>query len=134
MIRIKSEQPTEHLIPEPGLYSFDNYRLRINKSLYTAGQEIDKNKRVATFDGSLIQFPLTVRPWRQGDRFIPFGMRGCKLVSDYLTDAKIPVWEREQQTVVTDATGKIIWLTALRSSNCYRVTVDTHTIITLTIE
>ena len=134
VIRIKSDQPTEHLIPEPGLYSFDNYRLRINKSSYTAGQEIDKDKRVATFDGSLIQFPLTVRPWRQGDRFIPFGMRGCKLVSDYLTDAKIPVWEREQQTVVTDATGKIIWLTALRSANCYRVTVETHTIITLTIE
>ena len=31
---------------------------------------------------------ITYRLTQQGDRFKPFGMKGTKLVSDYLTDRK----------------------------------------------
>lgn len=51
-----------------------------------------------------------MRHWRQGDRFTPFGMRGSKLLSDYMTDRKMSIIEKEQQLVVTDAKGRIVWV------------------------
>ena len=75
---------------------------------------IKKEKRFATIDCSKVQLPLTVRLWRQGDKFAPFGMRGTKLVSDYMTDRKMSLIDKERQCVVTDKKGYIIWLVGER--------------------
>ena len=46
-------------------------------------------------------------------------MRGTKLVSDYLTDRKKSLIEKQAQLVVTDAEGEIVWLVDERpSSRC----------------
>ena len=63
-------------------------------------------------DASAVAFPLTVRPAAPGDRFIPFGMKGSKLVSDYLTDAKLNLFDKRRQLIVTDARRRIVWLSA----------------------
>ncbi len=76
--------------------------------------DIIKDKNFATIDTAKVKQPLTLRSWQQGDRFTPFGMRGSKLVSDYMTDCKMSIIEKEQQLVVTDANGKIVWLVGER--------------------
>lgn len=45
-------------------------------------------------------WPLTVRPWEVGDRFHPLGMRGHQLVSDFLTNRKIPSHRKKEALVV----------------------------------
>ena len=97
-----------------------------------AGTPISKAPTVATFDAALIQGPLEIRLWQDGDWFIPFGMKGRKLASDYLTDCKISVADRKKQLVVTHGQD-IIWLIGLRTDNRYRITSNTkqHLILTL---
>lgn len=41
-------------------------------------------------DQKKLKYPLTLRRWKAGDSFQPFGMDGTQLVSDHLTNRKIP--------------------------------------------
>ena len=93
-----------------------------------------KSKSVACLDAKTVTFPLVVRPWKSGDRFAPFGMRGTKLVSDYLTDCKLNFFQRRRQLVVEDATGLIVWLVGERTSEKCRVGEKTETVIVLIME
>lgn len=67
---------------------------------------------------------LTLRPIQQGDRMVPFGMKGSKLVSDVLTGCKVNRFERERQMVLC-AGEDIVWLVGIRADNRFRV--DDHT-------
>ncbi|MEZ4936373.1 MAG: tRNA lysidine(34) synthetase TilS [Crocinitomicaceae bacterium] len=51
-------------------------------------------------DLDLVSLPLEIRNWQHGDRFQPLGMKGQKLVSDYLTDKKIASNERNKILVL----------------------------------
>ena len=90
---------------------------------------IERKKEIATIDCDKVQLPLMLRNWQQGDRFTPFGMRGSKLVSDYLTDRKKSLIDKQRQLVVTDATGKIVWLVGERPAACGAVDGGTRSIL-----
>lgn len=105
---------------------------RITVSTAPAGTPISANPDIATFDAALIKGPVTIRRWQEGDWFIPFGMKGRKLVSDYLTDRKVSALERQKQMVVT-CKSDIIWILGQRSDNRYRVTDTTVTQLILTL-
>ena len=118
-------------IPEPGNYRMSDGRLLKVES--SSDITISKTPDCATIDLSKVQFPLTLRPVREGDAFCPFGMTGHRLVSDYLTDLKLSVLEKRRQLVVTDATDTILWLVGYRTDNRFRVTNDTNNILCLTL-
>lgn len=87
------------------------------------------DKECAYFDSQLVPQPLNVRLIQTGDRFIPFGMHGSKLISDYLTDIKVNRFEKEKQHVLCDAEGNIIWVIGRRTSNKYRITDKTEEVL-----
>jgi tRNA(Ile)-lysidine synthase len=70
---------------------------------------------------SQVHFPFTLRDWRTGDRFVPFGMEGSKLLSDFLKDNKVPTLERKEIKVLENGKGDIIWVVGMRSDERYRV-------------
>jgi tRNA(Ile)-lysidine synthase len=70
---------------------------------------------------------------RNGDRFVPFGMKGSKLVSDYLTDRHRSLIEKRRQTVVEDADGRIVWLVGERTDNRFRVSEATTEVLVMTL-
>ena len=119
------------LIPEPGNYRVDGQHLLKVES--SSNIIVSKTNDCATLDSVNIQFPLTLRPVREGDTFCPFGMTGHRLVSDFLTDRKLSVFEKRRQLVVTDATGTILWLVGLRTDNRFRVSDRTTSILSLTL-
>lgn len=51
-------------------------------------------------DFSQLKFPLVLRTWEFGDRFQPLGMEGSQLVSDHLTNRKIPSDLKDQALVL----------------------------------
>jgi tRNA(Ile)-lysidine synthase len=59
-------------------------------------------------DSEKIKGKLTVRTWEVGDRMRPIGINGSKLISDILSDAKVPNYSRASQLVVHDD-EKIVW-------------------------
>lgn len=84
-------------------------------------------------DADALSFPLTLRPVKDGERFTPFGMKGSKLVSDYLKDKKVEPLERHQQLVVTDAKGQIVWLVGRTIDERVKVREDTKKIMKVEI-
>lgn len=86
--------------------------------------EISKLSSVATLDADKVGSKLIVRLWQQGDSFIPFGMRGRKLLSDYMTDCKFSITRKRNQCVVCNDCA-LIWVVGERSDDRYRVTKET---------
>lgn len=95
---------------------------------YHEGIEIPRNKFIACLDADKLQMPLTFRQWKQGDRFVPFGMKGSKLVSDYMTDRKFSAFQKQEQQVAISG-NDIVWLVEERIDNRYAVTADTRRIV-----
>ncbi len=95
---------------------------------------IAKSRNTAMLDCEKIKFPLRLRNIKAGDRFRPYGMRGSKLVSDYLTDCKKSLHEKRQQLVVTDDNDTVVWLVGERIAAPYAVGTGTAHIIKLTWE
>ena len=92
-----------------------------------------KIPRLATFaslDADKLTLPLTLRKWKQGDWFVPFGMKGKKLVSDYLTDRKYSLTEKENQFVMCSGSD-IVWLVGERCDNRFAVQPKTKRILQL---
>ena len=88
---------------------------------------------IAYFDKDKLRLPITYRMAREGDWFIPFGMKGKKLISDYLTDIKATRFQKEHQLLALSGED-IIWVVGHRSDNRYRVDGNTHRILRLRIE
>ena len=100
---------------------------RLPPSLIT---EIEKKKTSDSINtiGDL----FCVRPYEMGDRFQPLGMKGFKLVSDFLTDRKKTLFEKQQQLVLTlpeQLGGNILWLINERMDHRFRITENTHRIL-----
>lgn len=76
--------------------------------------------------------PLTVRPWRPGDRFRPLGAPGERKLQDIFTDRKIPRMERLRLPVVCDSLGKILWVPGLPPADFARLEPGTERALRLT--
>ncbi len=81
------------------------------------------SKEVIYIDKSKISGVLKVRPWKIGDRIAPIGMKGTKLISDVLTEAKIESSIRNRCLVVEDE-NEIVWCVGFKIS---RKSVADHT-------
>lgn len=110
-----------------------------NSVLYYEYCDIDTIKNfgvpehIAQVDADRLQFPLTLRRWREGDWFIPFGMTGRKKVSDFLIDAKVSMAEKQRQFVLLSG-DEIVWLVGRRIDDRYRLTADTENVLRITKE
>lgn len=60
------------------------------------------NKESIYLNKAKINGELVLRYWKIGDRIEPIGLNGSKLISDIITDAKVPHHERNQQLVLCD--------------------------------
>lgn len=116
-------------LPHDGTIETPYGLLKISSAKFDGN--IPKQRNIATLDANKIEQPLILRTTKSGDRFHPFGMRGTKLVSDYLTDRKRSIIEKEQQLVVTDANDKILWLVNERPSALCSIGKETSEVITI---
>jgi tRNA(Ile)-lysidine synthase len=105
-------------------------RTLLIKSCETLPEEFSKS--VIYLNPKLIVGELQLREWQVGDRMKPIGMKGSKLISDILTDAKVPHHLRNTQCVVTDS-QRILWCVghavsreaiATNGKPCIKVTVN----------
>jgi tRNA(Ile)-lysidine synthase len=80
---------------------------------------LDRNPLNAMLDLQKLEFPLEVRPWQEGDKLIPLGMKSPKKVSDLLIDNKIPLIQKEKTQVLCSG-GKIVWVIGIRISEKFK--------------
>ncbi len=84
-------------------------------------------------DASTLSPGLIVRPRRPGDRLHPLGAPGSKKVQDVFVDRKIPRDQRDQEPIVTDEMGRIVWVAGQVLASPFRVTPLTTTVVILTL-
>ncbi len=89
-------------------FSFEKYFPKVSfKYTICKVNELPLNfsKEVLYFDADLVEGEICMRPWKQTDRLSPIGMKGSKLISDVLNDAKLRAIERLQWPVLVDVSG-----------------------------
>lgn len=116
-------------LPQEGVLQAIGGTLKVSRRTFYG--TFIKESCIATLDAQNLCYPLMLRKTETGDRFAPFGMRGTKLVSDYLTDRKKSLIEKQQQLVVTDAKGNIVWLVGERPAAPYCIKESTTEIVVL---
>lgn len=94
--------------------------------------EIPKTRSAACFDADLLPEPLTLRHWRKGDKFVPFGMKGRQKLSDYFNNRKFSILQKESALLLT-AGEEIIWIIGERQSDKYKITDATRRAVKFSI-
>lgn len=87
--------------------------------------KINPDKNLAYLDYNKLKFPLSLRKWEQGDFFYPIGMKGKKKISDFFTDQKISIIEKE--TIWLLYSGEdIVWIVGWRIDDRFKLTNKTQ--------
>lgn len=128
---IQTPRPTMR-IPETGNYVYEeDTMLRIQ---HTPSKVLIRSNETACLDAAKVHFPLTIRPVQDGDRFQPYGMKETKLVSDFLTDRHLSIFQKRRTLVICDANRQIIWLIGHRPDARFCLTEKTTETLSITIE
>ena len=90
----------------------------------TQEMALDPNSSHAQLDADTLEYPLMVRNWEEGDRFIPLGMQSEKKISDFLIDQKVPLPLKKEVKVVVSG-KKIAWVWGMRIADWAKVTPNT---------
>ena len=93
-------------------------------------EDIDKTKQNAMLDLERLSFPLEIRTWQEGDRFIPLGMKNAKKISDFLIDLKVPVIKKNSVKVLLSE-GQIAWVIGFRIADWAKSTASTRKLVYL---
>lgn len=75
-------------------------------------------------DAGRLSLPLIIRPWKEGDSFVPLGAPGRKSVADLLTQSKLPAWEKKQ-THVLISNNDIVAVIGVRIADSVKVKQST---------
>lgn len=107
--------------------------LHITEQAYTPDFIIPREKHIACLDADKLTGELTLRHLKPGDTFVPFGMTGQKKVSDYLTNRKYSLLQKEAQWALCCGEN-ICWLVNERTDNRYRITTQTTRMLIITTQ
>jgi tRNA(Ile)-lysidine synthase len=113
--------PEAIILPGEGEFDLPGWEMAV--SIRTVPRIRDRKDSLSGLEASLagISFPVRVRPRRDGDRLVPFGMKGSKKLSDIMIDAKVPLRNRGSIPVFEDS-GGIIWVPGLVTAERTRIT------------
>jgi tRNA(Ile)-lysidine synthase len=71
-----------------------------------------------------------IQTWKQGDRFIPLGMNGSKLISDFLLDKKINVFDKQKcMVLISKKNNEIVAVLPYQINNDYKLENDSKNIL-----
>lgn len=82
-------------------------------------------KNTACLDFEKLKFPLKLRNWQEGDRFIPLGMSEFKKLSDFFIDEKLSIFDKQKVQIITDSDDQIVWIIEHRIDNRFKITSET---------
>jgi len=82
----------------------------------------------AFMDGAAVEFPLTIRNFRPGDRFSPFGVNGTQKLKKFFIDNKVPRDQRRRCPLLL-CKGRILWVAGYRIDHHVRLSSRTRKVL-----
>lgn len=122
-----------YFIEGPGAHELDKGRYAV--SIEELGNmelpDMKGSPWTVFIDADVIEYPLVIRNFRKGDRFVPFGMQGHKKLKDFFMDLKIPSENRERIPIMA-CKDNVIWVCGLRLDDRFKVKPDTKRVLKVT--
>lgn len=94
--------------------------------------DIDYTQQGFFIDNEKVKGQLNIRPWKEGDRFTPLGLKGSKRLSKYLNGLAINAAEKQYALVISDE-EKIVAVENGAPSELVKITKKTKEVLHLTI-
>lgn len=91
----------------------------------------EDNPWTACLDARKIRYPLVLRNFRPGDRFVPLGMEGRKKVKDFFIDRKVPRRLRSRLPILLSG-DKILWVCGMMIDERVKVLPRTEKVLKIT--
>lgn len=124
--RKEGDLPNQFFHPSTAEITFGRQQILLS---YTREIKYEPNTARAFVDADQLIFPLVVRTWQNGDRFIPLGMRNFKKISDYFIDEKVPVHLKHSCPILINGNGEVIWIAGMRQDNRYKLSQATKKVV-----
>jgi tRNA(Ile)-lysidine synthase len=130
----RKPRPFHHRLERPGNYDIGEIgqRLSIEQRKNRRGLCLGGSGRTAFLDAETLRFPLTLRTFKAGDRFIPFGMKGHKKLKDFFVDLKVPL-EQRHSTPILCSDDTPVWVCGFRIDDRFKVTSETKRVMKLSL-
>ncbi len=97
--------------------TFNHFEIEI-KAVESAEVVFSRNNNEEFINGDNISFPLTIRSWKKGDFFYPLGMKKKQKLSDFFTNNKKDIFEKNLIPIVANY-DQIVWIAGERIDNRY---------------
>ena len=124
-----------HILDAPGVFNLDAISCTVTIEEIKAEEvspEDNLSPWVACFDAARMEYPLVVRSFLPGDRFVPLGMRGHKKVKDFFVDRKIPSHVRRRLPLLCQGKDPI-WVCGLRIDDRFKVRPETEKVVRVSL-
>ncbi len=124
-----------HILEAPGIFNLDAISCTVTIEEVKT-EEISPGDSsspwIACFDAARIEYPLMVRSFLPGDRFVPLGMRGHKKIKDFFVDRKIPSHVRRRLPLLCQGKDPI-WVCGLRIDDRFKVRPETEKVVRVSL-
>lgn len=134
-LSFESTQMRFSIYPKPQGFKFKKERSarpEFTGDLFVVSSDATVTECTLLIDADLVKFPISVRKWREGDKFMPLGMSGYKKISDYLTDIKMDKI-RKESLLVTLSEDKIVAIPGFRIDERFKITHNTKNILEISL-
>jgi len=128
-------QGYQYLLGAPGVFTLDAVSCTITieeikgKTVLPGG---DASPWIAHLNADRIKYPLMIRSFEPGDRFVPLGMTGHKKVKDFFVDLKVPTHIRKNLPLLCQGKSPI-WICGLRIDERFKVRQETREAVRISL-
>ncbi|MEM8522043.1 tRNA lysidine(34) synthetase TilS [Flavobacterium sp. PL12] len=106
----------------------------LNMTFSPAAERTIVSNKTIFVDSDILDYPLVLRRWNEGDQFQPFGMDGkSKKLSKFFKDEKLSLLEKEK-TWLLCSNDNIVWVIGLRQDERFKIKNTTKNIIKIELD
>ena len=137
--RQRSDRDDMMTVRGEGVYNLNGVRWQVKVVEMTRDFNLKQPMGTVIMDADKMAFPFVCRAWRQGDWFVPFGLKGRKKVSDMFADLKFTQMDKAKALMIVDCRGDlaenqhVAGVLGYRIDDRYKVDQTTKNIILMTI-
>lgn len=118
----------------PGTFHLDELgcTISLEEVLGSELTEMSASPWTAFLDAENLTYPLMIRNFLPGDRFVPLGMSGHKKLKDFFIDLKLSSKARANIPILTHS-NRVVWVCGLRIDDRFKMTDDTEKVLKVTL-